>query len=72
MSAELKYGRRMGRTAALGGSGEKATECSSLREKFPNFGKRQLEKCSCEVAEDEAGGRQLCSDFAASVKKTEE
>lgn len=40
--------------------------------KFQHFGKRQLKKGSCEVAEDEAGGPQLCSNFAASVKKTEE
>lgn len=40
--------------------------------KIQNFGKRRLEIGSCDVAEDEPAGRQLCSNFAASVKKTEE
>lgn len=57
------------------GSGRTQGKGSGMQQfmgKFPNFGRRLLKNGSCEVAEDEAGGQQLCSNFAASVKKTEE
>lgn len=76
---ELKYGRRVqdleysaSENSGSGWTQGRGNGMQQFTGKIRNFGKRQLKNGSCDVAEDEPGGRQLCSNFAASVKKTEE